>query len=134
VSLHVQHRTSDLNGRLSVPTVKRATERSSQPTGRATLDVRFESSKGPLTTGRVWSIMTGRAPRPIDLVICCPSGRLTGCADPASDRTRRCETLACASLQQLLLTGRADRAVTASGTAFGPLSDLHSPLFLSTMT
>jgi hypothetical protein len=130
VSLHVQHRTSDVNGRLSVPTVKRATERAAQPTGRAKPGVRFESSKGPLTTGRVQSIVTGRAPLPIDLVICCPSRRLIGCTGPTSDRTHRCETLARASLQQLLLTGRVGRAETASGH----LSDLRLPPFLSTMT
>jgi hypothetical protein len=119
VSLRVQHRTPDLNGRLSVPTVKRVT-------GRATPGVWFESSKGPL--------VTGRAPRPIDLAICSPSGRLTGRAGPASDRTCRCETLARASLQQLLLTRRVDRVKTASGSVSGHLSDLHSPPFLSTMT
>jgi hypothetical protein len=47
------------------------------------------SSKHPLMTGCVRSIMTGRAPRPIDLAICCSSRCLTGCAGPAIDRTRR---------------------------------------------
>jgi hypothetical protein len=110
VSLCVQHRTFDLNGRLSVSTVKRAT-------GRATPGVWFESSKGPLATKRVQLIVTGRIPRPIDLAICCPSGRLTGRAGPASDRTRRCKTLARVPLQQLLLTGRAGPPWTASGPA-----------------
>jgi hypothetical protein len=134
VSLRVQHRTSDINGRLSVPMVKRVTGRSAQPTGRATPGVRFESSKGPLATGRVRSIVTGHAPRPTDLAICSPSRRLTGRAGPASDQTCRCETLARVSLQQLLLTGRAGRAKTASGSASSHLSDLRSPPFLSTMT
>jgi hypothetical protein len=95
------------------------TGRSAQPTRRATPGVRFESSKGPLVTGRVRSIMTGRAPRPIDLAICWPSRRLTGHVSPASDRTRRGETLACVPLQQLLLTGRAGPPWTTSG----PTSD-----------
>jgi hypothetical protein len=99
VSLRVQHRTSDLNGRLSVSTVKRATGCAAQPTGRAIPGVRFESSKGPLATGRVRSIVTRRALRPIDLANSCPSGRLTGRAGPVSDRTRRCEILARPPLQ-----------------------------------
>jgi hypothetical protein len=74
--------------------------------------------------------VTERAPRPIDLAICYPSGRLTGRTSPASDWTRRCETLARASLQQLLLTGRAGHAETTSGPASGYLSDLRSPPFL----
>jgi hypothetical protein len=110
--------------------VKRATGRTAQPTGRGTPGVRLESGKGPLVTGCVRSIVTGHAPRPIDLAICCPFGRLTGRAGPASVRTRRCETLARASLQQLLLTGRAGRAETASGPASSHLSDLRSPPFL----
>jgi hypothetical protein len=65
----------------------------SHVTGRAAPGVRSESSKGPLV-------------RPIDYANYRPSERLTGRAGLASDRTRRCKTLARAPLQLLLLTGR----------------------------
>jgi hypothetical protein len=53
----------------------------------------------------------------IDLAIYCSSRRLNGRVGPASDRTRQCETLARALLQQLLLTGRAGPPWIVSGPA-----------------
>jgi hypothetical protein len=62
---------------------QRSTQRSNGQTSDRTLcstdqtrytGVRFESSKGPLATGRVQSIVTGRAPRLIDLAIVVPLG------------------------------------------------------------
>jgi hypothetical protein len=93
------------------------TRRAAELTGRITLGIQLESSKGPLVTGRVRLNVTRRAtmfgrtwpnvpPRPIDHAIYRPSERLTGRAGLASDRTRWCKTLARTPLQQLLLTER----------------------------
>jgi hypothetical protein len=56
------------------------------------------------------------------------SGRLTGRAGPASDRTRRLQTLTPARLTTRL--DASGQTMTASGSASGHPSDLRSPLFL----
>jgi hypothetical protein len=88
----IQSRPPDLNSRFSAPTVKRnrthhlhkpdaqvthiayaheaLTGRATELTRRVTPSVQFESSKGPLATGRARSIVIGRAivsDRPRDL-------------------------------------------------------------------
>jgi hypothetical protein len=58
-------------------------------------------------TGRVRSRLTRRATASDQpLTFCSPSGRLTGHASPASDRTRRYKTLATHAWLLLPLTGR----------------------------
>jgi hypothetical protein len=106
--------------------------------GRDSASVRSRSREVPESSYRdqTLPIACDRTRRASDQLFAtlCSSGCLTERAGPTSDRTRWCETLARATLQQLLLTRRAGRAETASGPAFGHFSDLRSPPFLSTTT